>query len=173
VAEDQQAILSKLESQQHQVKSNEAYTALLSEMEQAKEAISEAETHVLEAMDGIEAARTTLAAAEERVARSLREIEAEEQACDAQESELAERVRNLEAERTGLLGGLERELAARYDKVAGRRIPAVVVVVRETCEGCRVGIPPQSFIEILKGKSLVACGTCQRLLIHQDHVPGA
>jgi len=43
-AQDKEALLAKLESQQHQVKTNVAYTALLSEIDQAREAISEAET---------------------------------------------------------------------------------------------------------------------------------
>jgi predicted nucleic acid-binding Zn-ribbon protein len=173
VAEDQQAILDKLESQQHQVKSNEAYTALLAEMAAAKDAISEAETLVLETMEGIETAKAAVAAAQERVDRTLREVEAEEQACDAQEKDLAGRIAALETERGERLAGLDRSVATRYDKVASRRTPAVVVVTRETCEGCSVGIPPQAFIEMLKGESLIVCGTCQRILIHQDKVPGA
>ena len=41
--QDKEALLAKLENQQHQVKSNEAYTALLREMDEAREAISAAE----------------------------------------------------------------------------------------------------------------------------------
>ena len=48
-----------------------------------------------------------------------------------------------------------------------RRRPAVAIVSNETCLGCRVGIPPQLYIEILKGEKIVACGTCQRILIDE------
>ena len=56
-AQDQEALLKKLQGQQFQVKTNDAYTALLHEMERAQAAISEAETHVLEAMEASSMAR--------------------------------------------------------------------------------------------------------------------
>ena len=62
--QDQEALLQKLEGQQSQVKTNEAYTALLHEMDQAREAISEAETRILEAMERIEAAASDLETSE-------------------------------------------------------------------------------------------------------------
>ena len=57
--QDQEALIQRLEGQQFQVKSNEAYTALLREMEHAREAISDSETRLLEAMDAIEAGRAS------------------------------------------------------------------------------------------------------------------
>ena len=54
---DREALVKKLEGQQFQVKSNDAYKALLHEIDQARAGISEAETRILEAMEGIEAMR--------------------------------------------------------------------------------------------------------------------
>jgi predicted nucleic acid-binding Zn-ribbon protein len=58
--QDQEALLKRLEGQQFQVKSNDAYTALLHEMEHAKQAISDCETRILESMDAIETSRSEL-----------------------------------------------------------------------------------------------------------------
>lgn len=170
-ARDQEAQLSKLESQQHQVKSNEAYTALLAEMDQARAAISEAETRILEAMESIEAARAVLGDAESQVENIKGHIADEEKACDAREQELAGAITTLGGERDGVVARIDEPLAKRYEKVAGRRSPAVAIVAKETCQGCRVGIPPQAVIQILQGSEIVACGTCQRILIHEDLVP--
>ena len=57
---DREAIVKKLEGQQHQIKTNEAYTVLLHEIDAARAAISDAETKILEAMEGIESARAAL-----------------------------------------------------------------------------------------------------------------
>jgi predicted nucleic acid-binding Zn-ribbon protein len=66
VLQDQEALLQKLEGQQFQVKSNDAYAALLHEMERARESISGHETKILECMDAIEQSRGQLAEAEKQ-----------------------------------------------------------------------------------------------------------
>ena len=65
---------------------------------------------------------------------------------------------------------VDSQILVRYEKLAARNSPAVVVVSGESCTGCRVGISPQSYIEILRGETLVSCGQCRRILIHSDHL---
>jgi predicted nucleic acid-binding Zn-ribbon protein len=172
-AQDKEALLAKLESQQHQVKTNEAYSALLAEMEQAREAISRAETGVLEAMEAIESAGNELAALEEQIRAVTERLDSEEKAWDERESALDSEITSLRQRREEQLGALDGELAARYERVASRRSPAVAVITGEICLGCRVGIPPQSFIEILTGEALVSCNHCHRILIHRDQLTAA
>jgi predicted nucleic acid-binding Zn-ribbon protein len=166
--QDQEALLQKLESQQFQIKSNDAYTALLREMEQARESISEHETKILEHMDVIEQCRGQLAEAEKSVGETRSRLEAERRAIDARDEECTREIERLQALRTEVLPGVERELLARYERVAKRRRSPVILVKEERCGGCRVGIPPQSFIEILRAESIVTCGNCSRILIHAD-----
>jgi len=171
-ARDQEAVLARLEGQQFQVKSNVAYTALLHEMDQAKGAISEAETRILEAMEAIEQARAALAAAEERGRSIESHLVEEERGCDEREKVLREQISQVEERRDALRGRLDEVLLARYDKIAARRSPAVAIVAKETCLGCRVGIPPQAAIEMRKGEVIITCGHCQRILIHEDQLEG-
>ena len=169
-AQDQEALLRKLEGQQHQIKTNAAYTALLAEMEQARQAISDAETRVLEAMEAIEASRSTLAGLGDQVRGVLERIEAEERGIDERGERVEAEIAARKAQRAQRAAGIERNLLARYDRIAARRRPAVAIVSGETCLGCRVGIPPQSYIEILKGEEIVTCGTCTRILILEDQL---
>jgi len=60
------------------------------------------------------------------------------------------------------------ELLNHYERVAKRRRPAVILVKEERCGGCRVGIPPQAFIEIIRSETIVTCGNCARILIHAE-----
>lgn len=171
-AQDQEALLRKLQGQQFQVKSNDAYTALLSEMERAQAAISETETHILEAMDAIEQGRARHREVESELRGVLAHVEEEERICDEREKELSEQIARLREERDAAAARLEVRLLARYEKIATRRRPAVTMVVAQTCQGCRVGIPPQTVIEIQRGEEPIACPNCARLLVLEDQLRG-
>lgn len=171
--QDQEALLKKLEGQQFQVKSNVAYTALLHEMEQAKQAISDSETGILEAMERIEAARAERARVEEQSRAMRARVDEDARALEEREKVLDADIARLRAERERLCAVLEPELLARYSKVAARRSPAVVRVDHEMCLGCRMDIPPQRYIEILRGEAIISCHHCQRVLVHAEHAGAA
>jgi predicted nucleic acid-binding Zn-ribbon protein len=171
-AQDQQAELNRLEGQQHQIKSNVAYTALLGEMDRAREAISDAETQILEAMETIEESGASLAALEEQVKRVVERIDREVRDHEARAKTLEVEIDALGRQRGKWAEGIDRILLARYEKIASRRTPAVAIVSAETCQGCRVGIPPQSYIEILKGEQIVTCGSCMRILVDEIQLRG-
>ena len=165
VVQDKTALKERLEGQQFQVKSNDAYTALLHEIDAAKTAIDESETRLLELMDAIDASAAERAAAEKDVAAILSRVSADERALDVREKELGERLAELGAGRATLCQGVEGELLGQYERIASRRRPAVVRVQGEICMGCRVTIPPQLQIELLRGDRLHNCFNCHRVLI--------
>lgn len=171
--QDQEALLQKLEGQQFQVKDNTAYTALLSEMEHAKTAISTCETDILEGMEAVEAANEALAKAEtaDREASARRESELRELA--AREEKLQGELAELNGERDAVGPMLDKAILAVYEKVAKRKSPALALVRNEMCEGCRVGIPAQNYIEILKAERIITCGNCNRILLHPDMLAAA
>ena len=82
------------------------------------------------------------------------------------------RLRRHSAGLNQFFGGLEAKMLAHYQKILNRRRPALVMVTGEMCTGCRVGIPAQDFIDILKSEQLITCGNCQRILFHADNVAG-
>ena len=170
ILQEQEALLLKLEGQQLQVKSNDAYTALLHEMDGARQAMSDCETRILESMDAIEAARRSEAEAEAEREAVGEQIVVEAKALDERERELNDELARLRPDRDGVCALLDSGLLAQYARIAKRRSPAVVRIANEMCVGCQVNIPPQSYIEILKGESIVACGNCHRILIHADRV---
>jgi predicted nucleic acid-binding Zn-ribbon protein len=166
--QDREAQLLKLEGQQHQVKTNEAYTALLSEIAQAKESISEGETGILEGMEAIEAANAVVAEAQRDAAQTRTRLAGDEKMLVAREKELEDRIAVLREQRGGAGAEIDAALMRRYEKVVARRRPGLVVVTGEMCSGCRVDIPAQNFIEILRAETIVACGNCNRILVHEQ-----
>jgi predicted nucleic acid-binding Zn-ribbon protein len=168
--QDHESQLQKFESQQFQVKSNDAYTALLTEMDRAREAISRCETQILEAMEGIETATVALAASEEEDRTTRGEVAAESEAIDAREKVVEAEIARLDGERDRLCREIDAALLSRYSRIAALRRPAVVLISKEMCVGCRVDIPPQNYIEILRGESIITCGNCQRVLVHEQAI---
>jgi predicted nucleic acid-binding Zn-ribbon protein len=171
--QDQETLLQRLEGQQFQVKDNTAYTALLHEMEHAKEVISDCETRILEGMDAAEAAREALAAAEVDDRDTRERLDAQERAADNREEQLRSELAELGAQRDQVGPKLDAKILAVYEKIAARRRPALALVSDEMCQGCRVGIPAQNYIEILKGERIITCGNCHRILLHPEMVSSA
>jgi predicted nucleic acid-binding Zn-ribbon protein len=171
--QDHEALLRRLEGQQFQVKDNTAYTALLNEMEHAKEVISDCETRILEGMDAAEAAREALAAAEADDRATRERLDSEERAADAREEQLQRELAELNARRVEVGPKLDAKVLAVYEKILTRRRPALALVSEEMCQGCRVGIPAQNYIEILKGERIITCGNCHRILVHPEMVSSA
>ena len=168
ILQDQEALLQRLEGQQFQIKSNDAYTTLLREMEHARESISEHETKILEHMEAVEQSRGLLAEAEKQIIETHSRLEAERRAVDARDAECTSEIDRLRTLRSEVGPGVGPELLNYYERIANRRRPAVILVEEERCGGCRVGIPPQSFIEIIRSETVVTCGNCSRILIHAD-----
>lgn len=166
--QDREALLKKLEGQQLQIKSNEAYTALLHEMDAAKQGISDSETGILEGMETLESARDALARAESEVAEAGENLDADGRALDARESELDAGIARAGKAREQVCPHVEPKLLEQYERISARRRPAVVRVTKEICAGCRFGIPPQAIIEILRGERVVTCGNCNRILAPSD-----
>lgn len=168
--QDQEGLRKRLEGQQFQIKTNDAYTALLHEIERAQRAISECETRLLEGMDAIESARAACAVAENAGRESARRLETEGQTLDAREKQLGEDLGRLRAARLGVVAQSDPKLIEHYERIATRRRPAVVRIRGTLCLGCRVDIPPQQCIEIQRAERIITCGNCQRILLLSDRV---
>ncbi len=168
--QDRETLLEKLEGQQFQVKSNDAYTALLHEMAQARESISEHETKILENMEAIERATSALDEVEQEADSARSRHAEEERAIEARHGELTSAIERFRELRTQAERGVDRELLRHYERLAEGRRPAVVSITEERCSGCLVRIPPQSFIEILRAEKVITCGNCSRILLHAERV---
>jgi len=168
--QDKETLRDRLTGQQHQVKSNDAYTALLAEMEAARGAISELEDASLASMEAVDTARAALAAAEaERDAAQARVAE-RLVGLEVRERELHAALDEGGGRRAEQAGRVDPKLLARYDRVRGHRGTGAVVLDRQVCTGCGVAIPAQDWNRLLSGEVIVGCSQCQRILIAERHL---
>lgn len=154
------------------VKTNEEYTALLAEIEGLKQSGSELETTILEAMERVDEARQALSAAEKKAREVGARVDAQLARLEARAEELAGEQTRLTAARDEAAAKLPPDLLRKYQKVVERRRPGVAVVSTELCSGCRVGIRPQAFVNLISGETIEVCGSCRRILIHRSMLSG-
>ena len=167
---DKEALVAKLEGQQFQVKSNEAYSALLREIEEARAGISGAETTILEAMENIEAAGAARERSEEEAKAVFERVSTAEGQLDTREKELGVREEQQSAARVELCTQVPGEMLSQYERIAGSRRPAVAMVRQEICQGCRTTIPPQLHVELLRMAAVITCTHCRRILVPEPLV---
>ncbi|MBI3317996.1 MAG: hypothetical protein HYZ90_02455 [Candidatus Omnitrophica bacterium] len=155
----------KLQAQLYQVKTNKEYSAMQKEIEGAKADRSVLEEEILKLMEEIDRAkarisseREALKAQEETLQRTLAELETR-----AQQIETS--LKELQAARVLLTPRVEPPVLSRYEKIlANKEGLALVPVVKESCGGCHIVLPPQMINEIHMGERLITCESCARIL---------
>ena len=137
--QEREALLQRLEGQQHQVKSNEAYTTLLHEMEQARQAISTIETSILEGMESLERAGVDLERVKEQTAGTCTAIETQEGVLSKREAELEASLGSLGTEREQVAVRVGGDVMAVYKRVAGNNLsPNIAKLSRSTTVSSRL-----------------------------------
>ncbi len=168
--QEKEAEIKKHQGELNQVKTNDAFRALQTEITALKAQADEAETAILFSMDEAQAA----VAAEKQLADAFAK---EEAAAAAAITKLNEKVIAFEEQiavaqhaRNNLLAGLcADELLAKYDYLRANREGLAICSVKTApagiiCLGCNMRIPPHISMDLKKPGAVVCCDNCQRML---------
>ena len=161
---DTEAKREKYEGQTALVKTNAEYTALLAEIETAKQRASALEEEILLAMEAVDEVSGRLDA-------FTKEKKQEEAAFVAEAEKLGARLVEVEAgrearesERQTLSGELPAEARSDYDLARRARGSGVAVVQQHVCSGCHRDVPYET-VNRLQAGELLSCMSCQRVLV--------
>lgn len=170
--EAQQDRRARYETQLNEVKTNVAYSALLTEIQTAKRTIGDLEGQILDLM-------TIREESERRIGEIDAELEVKRAtaagALEELEREAAEIGRALEADRVrreAALTNIDARLLRLYDRLRkARRFPALVPLRGQACGACHNRMPPQVIQEIRHSGSLHVCEACGVLVYAESEAP--
>jgi predicted nucleic acid-binding Zn-ribbon protein len=163
----------KYRSQSGEVKSNEAYKALLHEIQNAEDEVAKAEDRLLERMVSGEEYDRQVKAAE----AAVKEIEAvankERQAIQAEYNATQKELTAAEAVRTAAMAAVPEDLVDHYERIAKRHGGIALAEVRgEGCGQCGVHIRPHVIQQLERdsNEGFFHCETCTRILYYAAHL---
>ena len=169
--ETQEGAIRKHSTELNAVKSNDAYRALLGEIEKAKLDKSQLEDQILQMMgQSDQAARLWK---EKEAAARVTEADLRKQITDweAKQKELQQTITTKDAEREQAVAGLSRKLAEQYNKLrAGKRGAAVVPIRDEQCSGCHMKVSQNLINEVRRGQKLMTCESCSRIVYLEEAI---
>jgi len=167
----QEAAIRKHSTELNAVKTNDAYRALLGEIEKAKEEKSRLEDQILQLMEQSDQAVRVWK--EKEAASKSDEVVLHKQISDweAKQKELEQTIAAKEAEREQAFSGLPKNLADSYKKLrTGYRGAAVVPIRKEQCSGCHMKVSQNLINEVRRGQKLMTCESCSRIVYLEEAI---
>jgi len=167
--ETQEGAIRKHSADLNAVKTNDAYRALLGEIEKAKQGQSALEDEVLQLMEQID-----------QVSRSWKEKETGFKASEAgllkqisdweaKQKELEQTLAGKQAERQAAFDALPTNMSAPYDRIRKvKRGAAIVPIHSEQCSGCHMRVSQSLINEVRRGQKLIACESCSRIVYLEE-----
>lgn len=159
---------AKYETQLMDVKSNEAYRAMLKEIETTKKDIDDHEEKILEDMLSVDKFEEEIAVLEKDFESDRTRLEEEKTAAEELGRVAAERLEVHQEERVGLASALEELQLREYEKVLRQRSGLAIARIEEDlCLGCRVKVRLQICQEVRQGE-IHHCDSCGRFLYFRE-----
>jgi uncharacterized protein len=147
------------------IKSNKEYSAALKEVEDLKRLKFDIEEKALQIMEEIETREVDNTLQKGKLKELKIKIEKEKSAIEKQLLVLDGELGIYEKQRAEFVTGLDRDLWKKYlflkEKKGGLAVSAVRAGV---CQTCHIGIPPQKFIELIRGDAIMSCPHCNRII---------
>ncbi len=149
------------------VKTNKEYQLFLREVDDNKKRKDSLETELIEHLDEKEKMEGIVQESEKEYKLLEAQIDSEQKEIEKKTIEDREMLDEHLENQTKIGKALDTSLMNRFNKISKMNQGlAVVNVKNEVCMGCYMNIPPQLYIEVQRGKSLISCPQCSRILYH-------
>ena len=157
--------LNKYRAQKNQIKTNEAYSALLKEIQDMEKEKEDLEDGIFSYMERGEELSNLIKEKKECLSKHGENL-------SHMEEKNRKRIKQLEKEfseqtdkRNSTASRVNAKLVSRYERIRKAKDGlAFVSVKNNTCQGCFMELPPQVVSELMKGDKITSCERCSRLL---------
>lgn len=157
--------LAKFDDHKAAVKTNQEYTALLHEIAVAKAEKDAVEEQILGLMEAADVLSGHVSTATKELAATRASGDAERAKIADERRVLEAEVRRLNTEKSGSVGGIDKPVLAKYEKLLEqRKMLAVAPIEGERCTACNVRLRPAVIQIIRRNTEIMSCDSCQRIL---------
>ena len=160
----------KLEAKLYEVKTNKEYSAVLLEIEEAKQEKAQTEENILNLMEMQERLAVEIKEAEQRLKTREEQARQDEAVVRKKLAAVEQELGTVRAERAARAKELPSSVLGSYDRILKARGGVAVAAVSSAgiCGGCRMSIRPQAVQELRTGTGLMVCESCGRYLYWQE-----
>jgi predicted nucleic acid-binding Zn-ribbon protein len=163
--------LKKLQGQMMSIKTNKEYDALISQIDNVKETISERETDILELIEKVEKLENGIDDYKKKAAEVKEQNEKQLAILQEKMDSVGSKINSKEDERNRIAVRVSRRTMSVYERIRKNRGGDVVVPVRKrACGACYKALPPHRIQEIKRGDQIITCDNCGRMLLWQNGV---
>jgi predicted nucleic acid-binding Zn-ribbon protein len=165
--QDLEQKIDKYNDQSREVKTNEQYRAIMSEIENAEALKGQVEEKILLLMEEADELERKIREEEEEFAVRTKEFDSRRKALAEEQGRLTGQRDGLTRERETLSREIPADAMDAYVRVASLRGDIAMAQARDQrCTVCQVRIRPQVYSEIRRNDRIISCESCRRILYY-------
>lgn len=168
VIDSEQEMLRLAKTKLSASKNGKEFNAASREVDSKRKAIADREAEVKKVADAASAAAAVLVTREADVAALREQLLAKQQVLQQDAEALSEKLVAAKRARDIARAAVPADLAKTYDDLATKRGYAVAAVVKGTCQGCYMALPPQLNNTLARLISIESCPRCRRLVYRKE-----
>jgi uncharacterized protein len=160
--------LKAAQSKLQQSKNSKEFGAASREVENKRKSITDRETELKKVTETVNQSNTQLSARDADVQKLRDELAASEAAMADQVADLDRQLSEAKTARDAARNSVEKSWLKTYDSLSAKRGYAVAPVIKGTCQGCHMALPPQLNNILARMESIETCPRCGRLVYRKE-----
>jgi predicted nucleic acid-binding Zn-ribbon protein len=140
------------------------------EMDSIRRTIKDREEEQIKLQEAIDQKEKSLSERQGKLDEFRKLYEEEKANADTRITELTAEREKVTAGRDEFANEIDKSTLRRYERVRGKYGSAVAEVIDGTCQGCRMQVQPQVYIELQRSEKLFECQQCHRFIYVREAI---